>query len=115
MSLHSVSLVRPLPAQAFNAVLERIKTGVFYRLSKRHLKRYINEVVFRWNHRKPVTRLVTNGKRAGEWVTEMVAIPVIEMFESLLNFAIWRQVRTTANGGIRICSTYVRSRKLPQK
>jgi transposase-like protein len=47
-------------AKSFNAQLERVKFGVFHRLSKKHMKRYLNEVAFRWNHRRPVPR--KNGK-----------------------------------------------------
>ena len=40
-------------AESFNAQLERTKLGVFHWFSKPHMKRYINETAFRWNHRSP--------------------------------------------------------------
>jgi len=86
-------------AESFNAQLERAKFGVFHWLSKRHMKRYINEVAFRWNHRHPV--------KNGRGKTVMEPLPVMEQLASLLDCAIWRQVRRGLGGGLRICSNYV--------
>jgi len=86
-------------AESFNAQLERAKFGVFHWISKRHMKRYINEVAFRWNHRYPVKN------RRGK--TVMKPLPIMEQLASLLNCAIWRQVRRSLSGGLRICSNYV--------
>jgi len=83
-------------AESFNAHLERAKFGVFHRLSKKHLKRYLNEVAFRWNHRRQVSK--KNGK------TIMEPLPVLEQLRSLLGNAIWRQIRRTSNYGFRVCS-----------
>jgi transposase-like protein len=86
-------------AEAFNAILERTKQGVFHWLSKMHLQRYINETAFRWNHRSPVEK--KNGK------ISMEPLPILEQLWSLLSCAIWRQVKRTMNGGIKVCSIYV--------
>jgi hypothetical protein len=86
-------------AESFNAILERAKQGVFHWLSKWHLQRYINEIAFRWNHRRQVE------KKSGK--ISFVPLPIIEQLWSLLSHAIWRQVRRTHNGGIRICSNYL--------
>lgn len=86
-------------AESFNAVLERAKQGVFHWLSKLHLQRYINEISFRWNHRQPVER--KNGK------IFFVQLPFLEQLWSLFAHTIWRQVRRSQNGGIKICSIYL--------
>ena len=86
-------------AESFNAQLERAKLGVFHWLSKRHMKRYINEVAFRWNHRHPV--------KDGSGKTVMKPLPIMEQLASLLDHAIWRQVRRGLNSSLRICSNYV--------
>lgn len=86
-------------AESFNAILERAKQGVFHWLSKELLQRYINEVVFRWNHRQPMEK--KNGKISWR------PLPVLEQLWSLLSHAIWRQLRRSHNGGISVCSNYV--------
>jgi len=86
-------------AESFNAILERTKNGVFHWLSKEHMKRYLNEVAFRWNHRQP------EKNRKGKIV--MKPLPVMTMLESLLECAIWRQLRRAQNGGFRRCSNFV--------
>lgn len=86
-------------AESFNALLERAKYGVFHWLSKKHMKRYLNEVVFRWNQREPEEN--RNGKIV------MKPLPVLTLLESLLGYAVWRQLRRTPNGGFRLCSNYV--------
>ena len=86
-------------AESFNAILERAKQGVFHWLSKKHLQRYINEAVFRWNHREPVKK--KNGK------VTFLPLPFLEQLWSLLNSVIWRQVRRSHDGGIVTCSIYL--------
>jgi len=85
-------------AESFNAILERVKNGVFHWISKEHMKRYINEIAFRWNHRE------AEKNRKGKIV--MRPLPVLTMLESLLGCAVWRQLRRTSNAGFRICSNY---------
>lgn len=86
-------------AESFNALLERAKYGVFHWLSKKHMKRYLNEVAFRWNHREP------EENRKGKIV--MKPLPVLTLLESLLGCAVWRQLRRTPTAGFRLCSNYV--------
>jgi transposase-like protein len=86
-------------AESFNALLERAKQGVFHWLSKEHMKRYLNEIAFRWNHRQP------EKNRKDKIV--MKPLPVLTMLESLLGCAVWRGTRRTPNGGFRVCSNYL--------
>lgn len=83
-------------AESFNAILERAKQGVFHYLSRRHLRRYIGEVAFRWNNRDPVE------KKTKEGVSKIVmqAKPVLEQLQNLLKHAVGVQLRRSIYGGI---------------
>jgi hypothetical protein len=72
---------------------------VFHWLSKEHMKRYINEIAFRWNHRQPEKN--SRGKIV------MRPLPVMTLLSSLLDCALWREIRRTPNHGFRICSNYM--------
>lgn len=39
-------------AESFNALLKRGHYGIYHQMSKKHLHRYCDEFVFRWDHRK---------------------------------------------------------------
>lgn len=82
-------------AESFNAILERAKQGVFHLVSRRHLPRYLSEVVFRWNNRDPVEK-----KRNGLSKIVMQAKPVLEQLGILLNQAVGTQLRRTIYGGV---------------
>ena len=62
------------------------------------MKRYLDEVEFRWNH--PVPNL--KKKRKDTIKIVMVQMPSIKMLKALLSSALGKQVRRSANGGI-IC------------
>ena len=83
-------------AESFSSLLERAKVGVFHYMSTKHLKRYLNEIGFRWDHRTSVDKVTKKGKRK----TIMVPLPVMDMFRSLIVNAIGRQLRWKNNGGI---------------
>jgi transposase-like protein len=83
-------------AESFNALLERSKLGVFHYMSQKHLPRYLNELGFRWDHRIPKEKVTRKGRKK----IVMIAMPILELFRSLLNRALGRQVRRSANGGI---------------
>jgi len=85
-------------AESFNATLERAKQGVFHYMSKKHLKCYLDEIGFRWNHRVPIKRKT----KKGNFKIVMEQLPVISMLRSLLSHALGTQVRRSLNGGI-IC------------
>jgi transposase-like protein len=83
-------------AESFNSLFERARTGVFYYISTQHLKFYLSEAGFRWNHRRPEEKQKKNGERE----TLMIPIPVMDMIKSLLKNAVGIQVRRTLIGGI---------------
>lgn len=85
-------------AESFSALVERAKHGVFHYWSPEHLKRYLNEIEFRWNHREAELKKT----RRGELKLVMKPMPVMAMLRSLLSAAPGQQVRRSTNGGI-IC------------
>ena len=84
-------------AESFSALLERAKLGVFHYMSTKHLKRYLNEIGFRWDHRLPEERK----KKDGTKKIVMIPMPVMTKLRSLLKHAFSRQIRQTKKGGIR--------------
>ena len=83
-------------AESFNALLERAKFGVFHFMSRRHVKRYVGEIAFRWNNREPYERRT----RTGLIKIVMRAKPVLLMLAALLEKAVGVQLRRTIKGGI---------------
>ena len=83
-------------AESFNAILERAKQGVFHYLSRKHLKRYLHEIGFRWDHRIPEEKTTRKGTKK----VVMRPMPVIYTLSSLLTKALGRQLLRTPNGSI---------------
>jgi transposase-like protein len=84
-------------AESFSSLLERAKWGVFHHMSTKHLRRYLNEIGFRWDHRLPKEKVTKKGPKK----TVMTPMPVMSKLQSLLSRAFGRQVRRTKSGGIR--------------
>jgi transposase-like protein len=84
-------------AESFSSLLERAKLGVFHFMSTKHLKRYLNEIGFRWDHRIPKEKKTKNGSQK----IVMIPMPVMIKLRSLLAHAFGRQIRWTKMGGIR--------------
>lgn len=51
--------------EAVNAVVRRTLVGVYHRLGRKHLQRYLDEIPWRWNHRVPEVRLRKRSSSAG--------------------------------------------------
>lgn len=76
-------------------ILERAKQGVFHFVNRRHLPRYLGEIVFRWNNRDPMKK-----KRNRLSKIVMQAKLVLEQLGILLNQAVGTQLRRTIYGGV---------------
>jgi transposase-like protein len=87
-------------AESFSSLLERAKLGVFHHMSTKHLKRYLNEIGFRWDHRIPKEKTTKKGKKKNVMIP---MAPIIKL-QSLAANAVGRQILWTKNGGIRICN-----------
>jgi len=83
-------------AESFGAILERAKQGVFHYLSKKHLRRYLSEFSFRWDHRIPEKKTTRKGKKK----IVMRPLPVIALLVALISKAAGRQLRRTLNWSI---------------
>lgn len=85
-------------AESFNALLERAKFGVFHFISRRHTKRYVGEIAFRWNNREPHEKVT----QTGLFKIIMKAKPVLQLLGTLLENAVGIQLRRSIYGGIVI-------------
>ena len=83
-------------AESFSAILERARQGGFHYLSRKHLKRYLHEIGFRWDHRVPELKTTRNETKK----VVMRPMPVIHMLSSLLTKALGRQLLRTPDGSI---------------
>ena len=83
-------------AESFSAILERARQGVFHYLSRKHLKRYLHEIGFRWDHRIPEEKTTRNGTKK----VVMRPMPVVHMLSSLLTNALGRRLVRTPEGSI---------------
>ncbi len=92
-------------AEAVNAVVQRALIGVYHRLGRNHLQRYLDEIIWRWNHRVPETKLRKRKSSSGlsfvESVTLWKPIPVVDQMRGLLCEAVGRQMRRTPSWGLR--------------
>ena len=84
-------------AESFNAMLERVKTGVFHYMSPKHLSHYLTELSFRWANRDPKEVVTKMGKKKTLWKPK----PIIEQLTSLLPFARGAQLRWQRTGAVR--------------
>ncbi|SDW24831.1 IS1595 family transposase [Allgaiera indica] len=92
-------------AEAVNAVVQRALIGVYPRLVRQHLHRYLDEILRRWNHRKPTmkvrTRKSASGHASAETTTVWKPIPVVDQMRGLLRCAVGRGMRRTPVWGLR--------------
>ena len=79
------------------ALLKRTQLGVYHQLSKRHLQRYIDEIVFRKNQRRTIE---TVNQRDGTVQVQIYHRPFLDQLEDLVVRAVGRQVRRSSEGGL---------------
>jgi hypothetical protein len=84
-------------ADGIGSMLERAGIGVWHRMSRLHLRRYLDEIGFRWNCRLK-REYVSKSGRTRRIIT---TIPLPDMLSRLLYPAIGRQVRRTPNCGFK--------------
>lgn len=93
-------------AEAVISQVQRALVGVYHNLGALHLQRYLDEIVWRWNHREPIDeRTVERVSRSGVTRTKTTVIwkplPVVEQMGRLLQSAVGRQVRRSECYGLR--------------
>lgn len=91
--------------EAVNAVVQRALIGVYHRLGRKHLQRYLDEIIWRWNHRAPETKVrkrkSSSGLPLSETTTIWKPIPVVDQMRGLLCAAVGREMRRTPSWGLR--------------
>ncbi len=91
--------------EAVNAVVQRAIIGVYHRLGRKHLQRYLDKIIWRWNHRVPETKVrkrkSSSGLPSTETRTVWKPIPVVDQMRGLLCVAVGRQMRRTPSWGLR--------------
>lgn len=92
-------------AESFAAMIERAMVGVWHQVSRKYLQRYVEEIAWRWNHRRRVERvhIPRGGSRDRGTPVRLVwepIAPVLQM-EELLRRAVGREVRRSVNYGLR--------------
>jgi transposase-like protein len=93
-------------AEAVIVTLRRALIGAYHTLSAPHLQRYVDEVVWRWNHREPagektVQRIGRSDRIRTTTTTIWKPVPVVEQMRAPLQGALGRQVRRSACYGLR--------------
>jgi len=93
------------PVEAVNAVILRALIGVYHRLGRKHLQRYLDEIIWRWNHRVPDAKVRNRKSSSGLPSTETTTVwkpnPVADQMRGLLCEAHGRQPRRTPSWGLR--------------
>lgn len=92
-------------AESVNAVVQRALIGVCHRLGRKHLQRYLDEIIWRWNHRVPETKArmqkFPSGPPSTHTTTTWKPIPVVDQMRGLLCGAVGREMRRTPEWGLR--------------
>lgn len=83
-----------------NAVVQRALIGVYHRLARKHLQRYPDEIIWRWNHRTRKStvrkRKSSSGLSTFDTTTLWWPIPVVDPMRDLLCAAVGRQMGRTS-------------------
>lgn len=92
-------------AEALISQIQRAIVGVYHNLGEKHLQRYLDEIIWRWNHREPASERTQkwtskSGKRRSKTTVIWKPIPVMPQMERLLGSAVGRQVRRSPNYGM---------------
>jgi len=83
-------------AESFGALIERAKQGVFHYMSRKHTRRYLDEISFRWDHRRREEKWT----RAGIKKILMRPLPVMDLLRAVLSRAAGRVLQRTTEGSV---------------
>ena len=92
-------------AEAVISQVQRALVGVYHNLGRQHLQRYLDEIVWRWNHRAPVREVVKQwttkaGVEREKSTTIWKPIPVVDQMRVLLQGAVGKQIRRSQAYGL---------------
>ena len=90
--------------EAVTSQVQRALVGVYHRLDRPHLQRYLDEVLWRWNHRIHSSKVRQRRSRSGAVSCRATKvwkrIPVLSQMRGLLCCAVGRQVKRTPEWGL---------------
>lgn len=92
-------------AEAVISQVQRTLVGVYHNLGGKHLQRYLDEIVWRWNHRDPAREVVKQwttkkGVAREKSTTIWRPIPVLDQMRVLLQGAVGKQMRRSKEYGL---------------
>ena len=91
-------------AETVSSQVQRVLVGVCHRLDRPHLQRYLDEILWRWNHRERVRKVRSRRSRSGaaysRTTTVWKPLQVVSPMRSLLGCAVGRQMRRTPEWGL---------------
>jgi transposase-like protein len=92
-------------AEAVISQVQRALVGVYHNLGRKHLQRYLDEIVWRWNHRDPAWEVVKqwtskSGNLREKSTTIWRPIPVLDQMRLLLQGVVGKQMRRSKEFGI---------------
>lgn len=92
-------------AEAVISQVQRALVGVYHNLGRKHLQRYLNEILWRWNHRTPVREVVkqwttSTGVDREKTIKIWRPIPVVGQMRVLLQGAVGKQMRRSKEYGL---------------
>lgn len=92
-------------AEAVISQILRAQVGVYHNLGRKHLQRYLDEIVWRWNHRDVQSERVKqwttkSGQFREKTTTIWKPIPVVQQMRVLLQGAVGKQMRRSKDFGI---------------
>lgn len=93
-------------AEAVISQVQRALVGVYHNFGRQHLQRYLDEIVWRWNHRDPVREVVKRwtakaGVDRERSTTIWRPIPVVDQMRVLFQGAVGKQMRRSKEYGLR--------------
>ncbi len=93
-------------AEAVISQMARALVGVYHDLGRKHLQRYLDEIIWRWNDRDPAGEIYMQwttkfGNLTGNPTTIWKPVPVVMQTRSLLRGAVGKQMRRSKEYGLR--------------
>lgn len=92
-------------AEAVNSQVQRALIGGYHNLGRKHLQRYLDEIIWRWNHREPAKEIVKQWMSKSGSLREKSTIiwkpiPVVDQMRALLQGAVGKQMRRSKEYGL---------------
>lgn len=92
-------------AEAVISQVQRALVGVHHHLGRKHLQRYLDEILWRWNHQEPAREVVRqwttrSGATREKSTTIWAPIPVVSQMRVIFQGAIGKQMRRSKEYGL---------------